>query len=188
VYPAQELLQEVGRVTIAGARLEVQMGALWWQLDRGSVDEITARKDSISRQVANVRRLAGVRLDGDLQARVQKAAAEAESASDLRNNVVHQDWVLRGPAAMRPVAELAGLNSQDDLDVYLEEWEREARTSPDWLRMPARSLDLVPGQTLEELKSAERRLAAAADRVAALAFAVASARNTSHPTGWVASA
>ena len=62
VYPAQELLQEVGRVTIAGARLEVQMGALWWQLDRGSVDEITARKDSISMQVANVRRLAGIRL------------------------------------------------------------------------------------------------------------------------------
>jgi hypothetical protein len=187
VYPALELLQEVGRVTIAGARLEVQMGALWWQLDRGSVDEITACKDSISRQVANVRRLAGVRLGGDLQARVQEAAAEAESASDLRNNVVHQDWVLRGPAAMRPVAELAGLNSQDDLDTYLEEWEREARTSPDWLRMPARSLDLVPGQTLDELKSVERRLAAAADRVAALVSAFASARDTGHPTGWVAS-
>jgi hypothetical protein len=89
VYPAQELLQEVGRVTIAGARLEVQMGALWWQLDKGSVDEITARKNSISRQVANVRRLARIRLRGDLQARVQEAAAEAESASDLRNNVVH---------------------------------------------------------------------------------------------------
>jgi hypothetical protein len=188
VYPAQELLQEVGRVTIAGARLEVQMGALWWQLDKGSVDEITARKNSISRQVANVRRLAGIRLRGDLQARVQEAAAEAESASDLRNNVVHQDWVLRGPAAMRPVAELAGLNSQGDLDVYLEEWEREARTSPDWLRVLARSLALVPGQTLDELKSVERRLAAAADRVAALVFAVASARDTGHPTGWAASA
>jgi hypothetical protein len=188
VYPAQELLQEVGRVTITGARLEVQMGALWWQLDKGSVDEITARKNSISRQAGNVRRLAGIRLRGDLQARVQEAAAEAVSASDLRNNVVHQDWVLRGPAAMRPVAELAGLDSQDDLDVYLEEWEREARTSPDWLRVPARSLALVPGQTLEGLKSVERRLAAAADRVAALVFAVASARDTGHPTGWVTSA
>jgi hypothetical protein len=187
VYPAQELLQEVGRVTIAGPRLEVQMGALWWQLDKDSVDEITARKDSASRQAASVRRLAGIRLRGDLQARVQKAAAEAESATDLRNNVVHQDWVLRGPDAMRPVAELAGLISQDDLDAYLQEWEREARTSPDWLRMLARSLDLVPGQTLDELKSAERRLAAAADRVAALVLAVASARDTGHPTGWVAS-
>jgi hypothetical protein len=53
VYPAQELLQEVGRVTIAGPRLEVQMGALWWQLDKDSVDEITARKDSASRQAAS---------------------------------------------------------------------------------------------------------------------------------------
>ena len=96
--------------------------------------------------------------------------------------------MLRGPDAMRPVAELVGLNSQDDLNVYLEECEREARTSPDWLRMPARSLDLVPGQTLGELKSVERRLTAAADRVAALTFAVASARETGHPMGWVASA
>jgi hypothetical protein len=188
VYPAQELLQEVGRVAIAGARLEVQMGRLWWQLDKGSVDEIAARKSSISRQVDNVRKLAEVQLSGYLQAGVQQAAAEAESASDLRNNVVHQDWVLRGPDAMRPATELASLNSQDDLDVYLGEWDREARTSPDWLRMPARSLDLVPGQTVEQLKSVERRLAAAADRVAALVFAVASARETGHPTGWVASA
>lgn len=162
------------------------MGALWWQLDKASVDEITARKTSISSQVGNVRRLAGVRLRGDLQARVQDAAAAAESASDLRNNVVHQDWVLRGPDAMRPVAELAGLNKPDDLDVYLEEWEREARASPDWLRVPARSLDLIPGQTFEELKAVERRLTAAADRVAALVFAVASSRDTGHPTGWVA--
>ncbi len=188
VYPALELLQEVGRVTIAGSRLEVQMGLLLWHLAKGSVDEITARKSSISKQAGNVRRLAGVRLCGDLQARVQEAGAEAESASDLRNNIVHQDWVLRGPDAMRPVAELAGLNSQDDLDVYLEEWEREAKASPDWLRMPARSLDLVPGQTLEELKSVEWRLTAAADRVTALTFAVTSARETGHPTGWVASA
>jgi hypothetical protein len=187
VYPALELLQEVGRVTIAGARLEVQMGALWWHLDKGSVNKITARRASISRQIDNVRSLAGVRLRGDLQARVQEATAEAESASDLRNNIVHEDWVLAGPDAMRPVAELAGLNSQDDLDVYLEDWEREARTSHDWMRVPARSLDLIPGQTLEELKSAERRLAAAADRVAALTFAVASARETGHPTGWVPS-
>lgn len=28
--------------------------------------------------------------------------------------------------------------------MYLE--EREARASPDWMRVPARSLDLVPGQ------------------------------------------
>ena len=67
------------------------MGALWWHLDKDGVDKITARKSSVSKQVDSVRRLAGVRLCGDLQARVQEATAEAESASDLRNNIVHQD-------------------------------------------------------------------------------------------------
>jgi hypothetical protein len=34
VYPAQDVLQEVGRVTIAGSRLDVQMATLWHHLDR----------------------------------------------------------------------------------------------------------------------------------------------------------
>jgi len=184
VYPAIELLQELGRITIAGSRLEVQMGWLWWHLDKGGVDELTARKSSISKQVASVRGLATVRLCGDLQARVQEAVTEVESAAELRNDVVHQDWILRGRDVMRPVAELADLESQEVLDRYVEEWDREAKISSNWQRLPARSLDLVPSNTLDELRAVERRLAAASDRVNALTFAVASARETGHPAGW----
>jgi hypothetical protein len=182
VYPASEL---VGRVTIAGARQEVHMGWLWWHLDRAGVKEVAARKAALSRQIANVRRLASVRLRGELQAHVREAANDAKRAGERRNDVVHQDWVLRGPDALRAVAELPDFESLDDLQRYVEEWDREAKNSPGWLRLPGRRLDLVPSNTLDELRAVERQLANAADRVSELTFAVASARETGHPAGWI---
>lgn len=185
MYPGAELLQEIGRVTIAGPRLEVLMGRLWWHLDITNVDELQARRSPFGTQVANVRALTAVRLSGELQTLVQEAVNAAERAAKVRNDIVHQDWVLRGRDAMRPVAALADLKSQQDLERYLEEWDREAKESPDWLRLPAHGLELVPGNTLDELTAAERRSAEAADQISALVFAVAGARETGHPAGWV---
>lgn len=34
MYPGPDLLQEIGRVTIAESRLDVQMGMLWHHLDQ----------------------------------------------------------------------------------------------------------------------------------------------------------
>jgi hypothetical protein len=185
VYPSEELLQEVGRVAIAGARLEIRLGRLWWHLDKGGTDELKARRAAVSAQIKEVRGLAATRLEGPLREAVESALTEASNAADMRNNAIHQDWVLRGPAATRPVAELPELGDQADLDRYLEQWDREATNSPDWLRQPARGLNLAPAQTIDDLQKIERRLAAAADRIEALTFAVASARETGHPEGWV---
>jgi hypothetical protein len=99
-----------------------------------------------------------------------------------------EDWVLRGPDAMRPVADLPDFTSDRELSRYVEQWEREAKDSPDWLRQPSRSLDLVRAQTLPDLVKVERALADATDRVTVLVFAVASARDTGRPAGWGAAA
>ncbi len=102
VYPGPEVLLEVGRVTIAGARLDVQMGLLWHHLDR-SVDPEVTRRAPGAKQCEQVRRLAQERLAGDLQADVLAVLVVAEASRVRRNEIVHQDWLLRDRDAMRPV-------------------------------------------------------------------------------------
>jgi hypothetical protein len=181
VYPGSEVLLEVGRVTIAGSRLDVQMGLLWHHLDR-SVDPEVTRKAPGAKQCEQVRRLAQTRLAGDLQVDVLAALEVAEASRARRNEIVHQDWLLRGRDAMRPVAEL-GLTDAEDLPAYLEEWERESETSQDWQRVPGRSRDVLPAQTFEELRRVEREIAAATVLVSELTFRVASSRETGSPPG-----
>ncbi len=101
-----------------------------------------------------------------------------------RNEIVHQDWLLRDREAMRPVTELVVIDA-NDLPAYLEEWERESKTSQDWQRVPARSMEVVPAQTFEELRRVEREIAAATVLVSELTFRVASSRETGSPPGYL---
>src|SRR4051794_12629226 len=183
VYPGPDLLQEVGRVTIAGSRLDVQMGLLWHHLDR-RVDFEVSRKAHGAKHSERVRRLANQRLTGEMRDEVLAAVDAAESARIRRNEIVHQDWVLQGRDAMRPVSDLTGI-APEDLPAYLTEWERESKVSQVWQRVPSRSVDVVPAQTLDGLRRVERELSAATDLVSELTFKVASARETGSPSGYV---
>lgn len=169
-------------MTIAGSRLDVQMGLLWHHLDR-SVDLELSRKAHGAKQCQRVRRLADERLTGDMRDAVLAAVDAAESARTHRNEIVHQDWVLRGRDAMRPVSELSGIG-QGDLPAYLAEWERESKASQEWQRVPSQSVDVLPAQTLDDLW-VERELSAATDPVSALTFQVPSSRETGSPPGYV---
>jgi hypothetical protein len=57
--------------------------------------------------------------------------------------------------------------------------------SPEWQRVPSRSVEVVPAQTLDELRQVEPELAAAAELVTQLTFAVASSRETGKPPGHI---
>jgi hypothetical protein len=70
VYPGSDLLEEVGRVTIAGSRLDLQLGQLWHHLDRAASFE-TARSKPGAQQSEKVRRLVDERLVGDLAVEAQ---------------------------------------------------------------------------------------------------------------------
>lgn len=85
---------------------------------------------------------------------------------------------------MRPVAEFAQIAPQDQA-TYLEEWERESKASPDWQRVPPRSVDVLPAQTLDDLRGVERELAAVTGRVTRLTLRVASSRESGRPPGYV---
>lgn len=125
VYPGADVLEEVGRVTIAGSRLDVQMGVLWHHLDR-SLDLERCRSAPGAKQCEQVRHLARERLTGDMLTEALATVDAAEVARTRRNEIVHQDWVLRGADAMRPVSELTGI-APEDLATYLERWERESK-------------------------------------------------------------
>lgn len=85
---------------------------------------------------------------------------------------------------MRPVSELSGI-APGDLPAYLAEWERESKASQEWQRVPSQSVDVVPAQTLDDLRKVERELSTATDLVSALTFQVASSRETGSPPGYV---
>lgn len=183
VYPGPDMLQEVGRITIAGSRLDVQMGILWHHLDL-SANLKQCRRARGMEQCKRIRRLAVERLTGEMLERVVAAVDAAEEARVRRNKIVHQDWLLRGHEAMRPVSELARIPSED-LPEYLREWERESKSSQDWQQVPSQSIDVVPAQTLDELQEVERVLAAVTQLVSELTFRVASSRETGSPPGYV---
>lgn len=183
MYPGPDLLQEVGRVTIAGARLDVQMGMLWHHLDRSAILEATRRARG-AQQCERIRCLAAERLTGDMLEHVVAVVLAAEGARARRNEIVHQDWLLRGPDAMPSPSDLARI-APGGLPAYMQELERESKASQDWQRVPSRSVDVVPAQTLDQLREVERELAVVTQRVSALTFRVASSRETGSPPGYV---
>jgi hypothetical protein len=183
MYPGPDLLQEVGRVTIAGSRLDVQMAFLWHHLDRSKA-EMEARRASGRVQCKAVRRLAEERLTGRMQKDVLAAVDVAEASRRRRNAIVHQSWLLRGPDATRPVGEWLALPVEDRA-TYIEEWERGSKPSEDWLRVPHDSIEVTPAQALDELRRVERALAGATNLVENLTFQVASSRGTGSPPGYI---
>ena len=133
MYPGPDVLEEVGRVTIAGSRLDIQMGMLWHHLDR-STDLDHARRSPGALQSRSVRRLAKSRLVGDMRREALAAVDAADLARARRNEIVHQDWLLRGPDAMRPVAELARVDPADltliNRGLFVDRQVRDLRSCP----------------------------------------------------------
>jgi hypothetical protein len=111
------------------------MGLLWHHLDR-RVDFEVSRKAQGRKQCERVRGLANQRLTGEMRDEVLPPSMQP-LARIRRNEIVHQDWVLRGRDAMRPVSDLTGI-APEDLPAYLTEWEREAKASQEWQWGPER--------------------------------------------------
>jgi hypothetical protein len=158
------------------------MGLLWHHLDP-TVDVIHARTSFGSVQEREVQHLASERLSGEMHDQVIAAVKAARAAREQRNEVVHQDWVLRFP-----LSELVGKSLDDlapDLRPDRDEIGRTFKDSPYWQRLPRNSIDVVSPPSLGELQSIERALAAATDSIEWLTFRVASSRDMGKPEGYV---
>ena len=73
-------------------------------------DGCRAALGSVQRKA--VRRLARDRLIGPLQQRVLDTVDAAQKAQRRRNDVVHQEWLLRSIDATRTVSELSAIPGQ----------------------------------------------------------------------------
>ena len=118
-------------------------------------------------------------------ATIQTPAAESPSAL-----VVLRSW----PRAHLLPRQTAGLSkawrawASDGLPLVLRQANPRYRigvctASPEWQRVPSRSVEVVPAQTLDELRQVEPELVAAAELVTQLTFAAASSRETGKPPG-----
>ncbi len=183
MYPEEAILVEVGRVAIAAGRLDAALGALWWHLAPDLVGETDARSRPAGTVREKVRALASARLDEHCSGPLLAFIDEVEAAQDQRNEVLHARWLLRGADAMRPVSEFFELDPSDRA-AYLEDWEREAKSSAQWRRQPSRSLDLAEPHRLDELRQLERRLSRAEDLAVRWHNRIASMRETGAPEGW----
>jgi hypothetical protein len=178
-YPGKELLAEIGRVTIAGSRLDLQMGFLWYHLDHPNLDVVHARRSPGWKQEKEVRRLANERLRDEMHDQVITAVKAAARARSQRNEIIHQDWVLRIPPS-----EFVG-KPLEDLLPDRDEINRTFKDSPYWQRVPNDSIEVVSPPSLGDLQSIERALAAATNSIQWLTFRVASSRDVGQPEGYI---
>ena len=183
MYPGDALLMEVGRVAIAGARLEIWMGFLWWQLNP-AIDELKARRSSFGAQRRAVLALVDERLDGSLRTLVLDAVATAQTVLDKRHEVIHQDWLINSQEHIRAAGNLVRRFGADQGD-HLDEVERYAHDSDNWSRLPARGLQIDEALTQAELVEIERQLSEVLWHLAAVVRQVASARVVGLPVGYL---
>lgn len=183
MYPGADVLEEVGRVTIAGARLDLQLAYICWHLDPHGEPFSDLRPMAGAKLSQRARRQAAEKLEGALLAEVVTALDDADVLRRERNEVIHQEWVLRGSDAMVSAEEVLEM-TEEELQTFMADFERRGTPSLDWLRLPARSTDLGPAHLVDDLRDLERRLGGLLGRLVHLVFKVASARETGSPPGY----
>lgn len=184
MYPGDDVLKEVGRVAIASARLDIWVGLLWHFINP-VVSEAEARKVSSRKQIRAIRLLADERfVPSPLRTRVLHAADAAEAAQERRHELIHQDWTLRTLERILVAQRLAD-EYGDAWPDHVDEIERFAFDSPNWQRVPARSLEVESAKTLADMRDVERELARVMEEVQFTTAAVAAARATGEPAGYV---
>lgn len=94
VYPAREVLEEVGRVTISGARLDLQTAFLLHHLDPNAGPLERVRRMGGGALSRATRARAEEHLAEPLLGRALAVLSDADEARELRNDAVHQEWVL----------------------------------------------------------------------------------------------
>jgi len=185
-YPSREILEEVGRITIAGSRLDLRMGMLWWHLDRSEPED--ARRKALGRaQAKGIVTEANKRLTGELLTAVLEAVKDSKAVRTQRNDVVHQDRVLRLMEVATTAEELTAMvwAEADQVAAHGDDPDRAAVDSSGWRKVPRDSVAVVPGPDIDELRAIERALSAVTERFLTLTHRVANAREGYLP-GWVA--
>jgi len=192
-YPPKGILAEVGRVAIAGARLDYQLFQIWRHLDPDLHDagkktaahreRVVAARSRPNQYQEVIKRRAREHLVEHWAAYVIGEVEAQDKLRVQRDSLIHQDWVFRGVYAPY-TADFLGLDEEEQA-ALVEEHERATISAAGWLTLGKDEPDfLSEAQEIEQLIDTERSLRAMTDRLNACVHRVANLREQVWP-GWI---
>ena len=177
LYPPPEFLAEVGRVTVAAARLDRQLALALVALKHPNQFDDLLKMSSSSLCSTLLNKLDEL-FAGDLYNWAKSGMTQVQQFIEGRHSVAHSLWTPSWDSELFSVQVLAGIRSQQEIDNLL----LERGASAAWTTLhPKKS---APGpQTLAELEEVRTNLEAAADWLEQLRFTLASALFAGMPPG-----
>jgi hypothetical protein len=177
LYPELEIVAEVGRITVAAARVDRQLCLLLHALKYDEELGSLLRRQSSELCRLLLRRLREL-FEGDLLLWAEKNLAETGRRLEARHAVAHSIWTAADRSELLCVELLNNLRGQADLDKLLLECGAAAQ----WKTIHPKTGGPGP-QTGEELAKARRSLEEAETWLEGARFTLASALFAGKPAG-----
>jgi hypothetical protein len=177
LYPAPEILAEMGCVTIAAARVDRQLALVLLAIKHSNDFENLLKQNSSELYKILKRRLVEL-FEGELLERATMILEEVHKRIEVRHQVSHSIWNPDDRSDRFSVELLAGIHSQEEVDRLLS----ERGASAEWETFHPKTGGPGP-QTLNDLKKARADLEDAAQWLEGLRFTLASALFAGKPTG-----
>ncbi len=177
LYPAPEILAEMGRVTIAAARVDRQLALVLLAIKYSKDFEGLLKKNSSDLYKILEHRLVEL-FEGSLFEWTTTNLQEVLKRIEVRHQVSHSIWNPADHSDRFSVELLAGIRSQEEVDNLLF----ERGVSAEWETLHPKTGGPGP-QTLNDLKKARVDLEDAARWLEGLRFTLASALFAGEPTG-----
>jgi hypothetical protein len=177
LYPPPEILAEMGRVTIAAARLDFQLALVLLAIKHSKHFETLFKKNSGELYKALKLRLAKL-FESRLLEWSTENLEEVRRRIEIRHVVTHSIWTLDDLRDLIGVERLVGIRSQEELDSLLA----ERGVSANWKALHPKTGVHGP-QTLNDLEKARKDLEEAAEWLKRVRFTLASALFAGKPPG-----
>jgi hypothetical protein len=176
-YPPAEMSAEIGRITIAAARVDREMA-----LNLVAIRHSARFEELLTWSSSDLYRAMKKRLEELFESNLLESALQdldaARTALNYRNSVAHTIWSLRGAAAAISISDLAAAESEEAMDQLL----RRDVDSPAWETLHPKTHGAGP-QSLKELRPIRADLERAQEGLQSLRFKLASALFSGMPPG-----
>jgi hypothetical protein len=177
LYPPSEILAEVGRVTIAAARVDRQLALVLLAVKHSNEFEELLKMNSSNLCSALMDKL-NVLFEGDLHSWARSNLTQVQKMIEARHSVAHSIWTPSQESELFSVQLLVGIESQQQIDELL----LKRGASAVWTTLHPKKGGPGP-QTLVELETVRANLEAAAEWLEQLRFTLASALFAGKPPG-----
>jgi hypothetical protein len=176
-YPSSDILAEIGRVTIAAARVDRQLALVLLAL-KHEAEWNTLLTWPSSRLRKELDQMLVRHFEGGLLRQSKDGLAHVGQFLEDRHSASHSIWSLKGLAALTSVAHLARATSPEELHQLLE---RDVAASA-WMTLHPKN-DAPGPQSIDDLQQIRRYLEESEDFLEGLRFRLASALFLGKPPG-----